>query len=58
MRQVIEVEFNHGGGDSPDDPIRRVFAYFAEDGSLLAWADSADGPRRIEPSYMANGWRG
>lgn len=58
VRRVIEVEFNHGAGVAPDDPVRRVFAYFGDDGLLLAWADSSDTKRRIDPSFMAKGWRG
>lgn len=56
VRQVIEVEFNHGAG-VVGDPVRRVVAYFDEEGLLLAWADSEDEPRRIDPSFMSKGWQ-
>lgn len=59
VRQIIEVEFNHGAG-TEDDPIRRVYAYYDTEHSdvLLAWSDSSDKPRRIDPSFLASAWRG
>lgn len=52
LRSVLEVEFNHGAG-TPDDPVRRVFAYYDTDNPsvLLAITDPT-----IDVSMMATRW--
>lgn len=52
LRQVIEVEFNHGAGEA-EDPVRRVVAYFSEHGELLAWHDLLDNAHRRIDMGMA-----